>query len=701
MPHASTAGDLLHRIRKLAGNLWWSWNHDAVALFAGVDPQLFAATNQNPIRMLNLLTPQRINSIRDNPDFTARLVAVEKQLARYLSAPTWYDRFAGRRRKKLKVAYFCAEFAVHESLPQYSGGLGVLAGDHVKSASDLGIPFVGVGLLYRCGYYMQEFAPDGSTRVIYPELDFSELPIADTGAVVEVPIGKRRVAARVWQQTVGRVKLFLLDTDIPQNKPKDRLLTHHLYGGDREYRIMQEILLGVGGLMALDAVGQTPTVVHMNEGHAAFAALERVARLTRRGIARGLAIRRVSDSSVFTTHTPVPAGNDRFDPKLALKFIGHYAEDLALSSHELLALGREDWADKKEEFCMTVLALRLSRHCNGVSALHGQVSRQMWKKVYGVEKSELVPIRHVTNGIHVQTWLAPEMGAIYDKFLKPDWLKPTDHSDFFRRANQIPDEELWAVHASLKRKLVRFARQRLVQQALRQSGSPQAIREAEDALREDALTIGFARRFATYKRAPLIFKDVRRLEKIIGDPKRPVQILFAGKAHPKDQDGRNFAQEIHRFAQRAGFKGRVVLIEDYDMNVARYLVGGCDVWLNNPLRPQEASGTSGMKPPLHGGLNCSILDGWWPECFDGKNGWAIGDGSQLDDLGKQDRLDAQRIYELLEKKIVPLYYQRDSAGLPRKWIAMMKHSLATVGATFNTQRMVGEYLRRFYLPANG
>jgi glycogen phosphorylase len=579
-----SAADVSRRLSKLAGNLWWSWNHSAADLLASVDPALFSATNQNPIQTLKLLPRDRLIAASENPQFLQRLKSVENELSRYLAVPVWYDRFARRAGPKLKVGYFCAEFAVHESLPQYSGGLGVLAGDHVKSASDLGIPLVGVGLLYRRGFYTQRFASDGATRVIYPDLDFTTLPITDTGRLIAVPMAGRRIAARIWRQTVGRVNLFLLDTDLPRNRPADRLLTHHLYGGDREYRIAQEILLGVGGLLALDAVGQSPTVLHLNEGHAAFAALERVARLTRRGMNLDRAIARVSASTVFTTHTPVPAGNDRFDPKLALKFIGRYAQDLGITTHDLLALGRENPHNSDEEFCMTILALRLSKHCNGVSALHGQVSREMWKNVRAPDGKPR-RIRHVTNGIHVQTWLAREMQPIYDKYLKPNWLKAGDSLRFFSQATRIPDAELWDVHAALKRKLVQFVRQRLVRQALQSTGSPQAILDAENALDETALTIGFARRFATYKRAPLIFQDAHRLAKILRRTKRPVQIIFAGKAHPKDEGGRLFAQKIHRRACETAFKGRVVLIEDYDMNVARHLVAGCDVWLNNPLRP--------------------------------------------------------------------------------------------------------------------
>ena len=482
-PHA----DLIERLAKLAKNLWWSWNYEAVSLFTSVDPPLFAATNQNPIHTLKLLAPHQIAAIECDADFLARLESVERQLSQYLSARTWYESIAPKTGRKLKIAYFCAEFAIHESLPQYSGGLGVLAGDHVKSASDLGIPLIGIGLLYRNGFYTQKFAPDGSTRVIYPELDFAELPITDTGIIIDVPISNRVIAAKIWRQTVGRVSLFLLDTDIPRNKPADRALTHHLYGGDREYRIKQEILLGVGGVIALDAVGQTPTVVHMNEGHAAFAALERDRASTRKSIDRATAIRRIANSSVFTTHTPVPAGNDRFDPKLAIKYIGRYADDLGIGKQDLLAFGREDPANLREEFCMTILALRLSRHCNGVSALHGQVSREMWKKVYNVTDARRVPIKHVTNGVHVQTWLAPEMKPVYDKYLKPNWSNPTDRAGYFARADRIPDAELWSIHATLKRKMIGFVRQRLTN---------------PDLLREDILTIGFARRFATYKRAP-------------------------------------------------------------------------------------------------------------------------------------------------------------------------------------------------------
>jgi glycogen phosphorylase len=693
--NASGLAEPFNRLMKLAKNLWWSWNPDAVRLFAAMDPQLFAATNQNPVKTLRQLSVERRNAIAEDEGFLARLARCEKELAEYLATKTWFEKTFAKKARGLRIAYFCAEFAVHESLPQYSGGLGVLAGDHLKSASDLGIPLVAVGLLYRCGYYTQAFRADGTTRVIYSDLDFADLPISDTGVKISVPMGKRTVTAKIWKQVVGRVNLFLMDTDIPENKSADRLLTHHLYGGDREYRIMQEMLLGVGGVRALDAVGETPSVVHMNEGHAAFATLERVRKLVDAGSSYQDAAESVRASSVFTTHTPVPAGNDRFEPKLAMKYLGQYGIDLGLSKEQLLGLGRENPSDKKEEFCMTVLALKLANHCNGVAKLHGEVSREMWKRVYGAQSADQVPIGHVTNGVHTQTWLAPEIRPMYAKYIKAGFVG----------VERIPAREFWEMRRVLRGKMIHFIRDRLQQQVLRQSGLIHEIIEAQNVLNENALTIGFARRFATYKRAPLIFRDAKRLAKILGNEDRPVQLVFAGKAHPKDLGGQEFAQEIYRHAHESAFRGRVVLLEDYDMQVGRMLTCGCDVWLNNPLRPQEASGTSGMKPPLHGGINCSILDGWWPECYDrvngGNNGWAIGDGSQLADVEKQNRKDANAIYELLEQEIVPRFYERDEAGIPQAWVATMKHSMKAVGKMFNTDRMLEEYLRGFYLPAHG
>jgi starch phosphorylase len=490
-----------------------------------------------------------------------------------------------------------------------------------------------------------------------------------------------------------------MDTDIPTNSPKDRELTRHLYGGDREYRIRQEILLGVGGLIALEAVGQQPTAFHMNEGHAAFCALERLRRARKAGLSLHKAIEQVRASAVFTTHTPVPAGNDRFDPALAWKYLSGFATDIGISKDDLLALGREDITNKTEEFCMTILALKLSGHCNGVAALHGDTSRRMWAKTFNLTDPDEVPIGSITNGVHSETWLAPEIRPLYDRYLKPKWVGAGPEHDWWAKAGKIPPEELWHIRTLLRRRMVAFIRDRLGQRNARSNAPLEATASLYETLDDNVLTIGFARRFATYKRAPLIFKNPKRLAAILNRPDRPVQLVFAGKAHPKDTGGQEFARQIYQFASQPAFRGKVVLLEDYDMELGRALTSGCDVWLNNPLRPQEASGTSGMKPPLHGGINCSILDGWWPEAFNNKNGWSIGDGREFTDQARQDRYDADCIYDLLEKQIVPEFYDVDRTGLPRKWISRMVESMRTVCGPFSSHRMVAEYWTKYYSKA--
>jgi starch phosphorylase len=695
----SSQPNVVSRLSAIARNLWWSWQVDAQRVFASLEPRLWDATHHNPIKLLKLLSPERRDLINQEPAVLAHLDRVEKSLTEYMSARTWFAKNHKIKSQPL-IAYFCSEFAIHESLPQYSGGLGVLAGDHVKSASDLGLPFVGIGLLYRCGYYTQEFNPDGSTQVIYPQLDPSECPVTDTGKIINVPIAGRGLKAKIYLQQVGRVQLVLLNTDIKQNNAADRRLTDHLYGGDREYRIRQEVLLGVGGLIALDALNLKPTVYHLNEGHAAFAAIERLRRLVTSGKSLDSAIKIVRKSTVFTTHTPVPAGNERFAPNLAWKYLKQSAADLKLSREQLFALGREDAQNKSEEFCMTILALRLANHCNGVAALHGDTSRKMWKGVYNLKDPNDVPIGSVTNGIHTQTWLAPDMADVYERHLKVNWNQPSTNGDIWSRVDRIPPEELWQMRRHLRRRMIQFIRRRLNEQVLRHHGTSEQMASIDDLLDDDTLTIGFARRFATYKRAPLIFKDPKRLAKILANPNRPVQLVFAGKAHPADVGGQAFAQEIYKYAQRPAFKNRVIIIEDYDMEIGRMLTSGCDVWLNNPRRPQEASGTSGMKPPLHGGINFSILDGWWPEAYNRKNGWEIGEGVKIPNLKKQDLHDADSIYTILENQIVPEFYTRDRAGLPRKWIQRMLNSMQSVCGEFNTHRMVAEYLEKYYLPAH-
>lgn len=691
-PSEQISPDLLRRVRALAMNLWWSWDPAPQRLFAALDPVRWDATDQNPIATLAGLSEPRIAELTRDAAFLEQLAESEGRLSAYLKTPTW---FAGRKQGAMLVAYFSAEFAIHESLQQYAGGLGVLAGDHLKAASDLGVPLVGVGLLYRCGYYRQSFAPDGATRVTYPEYDFSLLPIENTGRQVRVPMGARSVLVNIWKAQAGRTALYLLDSDHPANRPADRGITRHLYGGDNETRIQQEIILGVGGVMALKELGLRPTVYHLNEGHAAFSALERYRQLRATSSAEK-ALQTVRASTVFTTHTPVPAGHDRFEPRLMKKYLGpHMGGD----ANEWLPLGREVEGDPTAPFCMTALALRLAERCNGVSKLHGAVSREMWRGLYGGLKESDVPIGSVTNGVHSPTWTATEARALVERRLKVKWQSLAPDANPWRDAGRIPLAEMWELRRRLRKRLVHFVRARLLVQAQRQCAGHDEIQAALHALDEDALTIGFARRFATYKRAPLAFLDAKRLSRILNDAQRPVQLIFAGKAHPKDMGGQEFAQRVYQLAHKNGLRGKVVILEDYDMRVGRELTSGCDVWLNNPIRPMEASGTSGMKPPLQGGLNCSILDGWWPEAYDGRNGWKIGD-ENVRAGAAQDRHDATSIYELLEKEIVPLFYRRDREGVPREWVKRMLRSMQTVCGAFSAARMVGEYTRDYYLPAH-
>lgn len=691
-------GELFARIDALARNLWWTWNPEAQRVFAALDPVAWEATNHNPIQTLASLSPQRRAVLREDARFAALVAETEAALQTYLSTRTWFERVARSDQRKMLAAYFCSEFALHECMPQYAGGLGVLAGDHLKSASDLGIPLVGVGLLYRHGYYRQELRGDGTTRVVYPQHDFSMWPLRDTGKHVRVPVGTRSVMCKIWRMLVGRVSVYLLDSDIPANDAVGRGMTRPLYGGDQELRIQQEVLLGVGCLMALDVLRLRPTVCHLNEGHAAFCGLERVRRLVRGGASFERAAERVRQAAVFTTHTPVPEGHDRFPPKLFLKYLGHYARELGIDRKRLLSLGRENPADAAEPFCMTVLGLRLSERCNGVAALHGETTRRMWKGVYRLNDPTAVPIGSVTNGVHSQTWLAPEMAPLYERWLKPKWVGAGPEHDPWRHAERIPAAELWRMRGLLRRRTIHFVRQRLIEQVRRRGGSLSELADAAAALDEQALLLGFSRRFALYKRADLMFHDPRRLAAILNHPKRPAQVVFAGKAHPLDAAGQALARRVFEFSQRDEFRGRVVLLEEYDMQIGRMLTSGADVWLNNPLRPQEASGTSGMKPPLHGGINCSVLDGWWPECYDGDNGWTIGRPVPQPTRAKQDRFDADSLYRVLEREIVPEFYARDADGLPQRWIRRMRASMMSVGRRFSSHRMLAEYLE-MYAPA--
>ncbi|MEJ2738084.1 MAG: alpha-glucan family phosphorylase, partial [Anaerolineae bacterium] len=621
----------LEPLRELASNLRWAWNHETIELFRRLDSDLWETTGHNPLLMLGTIDQGTLEAAASDEGFLAQLARIDLELEVYKDgASTWFQRAHGPVQAPL-VAYFSAEFGVTECLSIFAGGLGVLAGDHLKSASDLGVPLIGVGLLYQQGYFRQYLNEAGWQQEAYEDNDFHNLPLTlqrrpdGTPVTVEIPHPGRKVIAQVWRAQVGRVPLYLLDTNIPGNRPQDRDITDQLYGGDREMRIKQEMVLGIGGYRALEALGLEPTVYHMNEGHSAFLALERIRRLMEtRGLPLADAREAASAGLVFTTHTPVKAGHDYFSPDLMNRYFADYARALGLSRQDFLALGRRNPANDGEEFCMTILALRLAAYSNGVSRLHGQVSRRMWQGLWpGVPEDE-IPIGHVTNGVHFQSWISREMKELYDRYLGPRWREELADQTVWQQADHIAAEELWRTHERRRERLVAFCRRRLRDQ-LRRRGAPQAaIEAADEVLDPEALTIGFARRFATYKRATLLLSDRERLARILNDPDRPVQIIFAGKAHPRDDAGKELIRQIVELARQEAFRRRLVFLEDYDMAVARYLVQGVDVWLNTPLRLQEASGTSGMKATANGVLNLSVLDGWWDEAYRPEVGWAIG-----------------------------------------------------------------------------
>jgi glycogen phosphorylase len=683
------------RIQDLSNDLWWTWNPECQRVFAALDPAIWKASHHSPLVTLQVASPARMEALCDDAEFLALLEQAENDRRDYYRSKTWFQRTATAKQKRMKIAYFCSEFAIHESIPQYSGGLGVLAGDHMKSASDLGLPLVGVGLLYQHGYYRQELRADGSTRVLYPQYPAAILPITDTGVEIDCPMGSRFVRAKIWRQQVGRTSIYLLDTQLKCNRPADRLLTEGLYKGEPELRMRQQLLLGVGGVLALDALAIKPTVCHLNEGHAAFANLQRIRVWMAKGWSFERALKKVRGETVFTTHTPVPAGHDRYPAKMVAKWLRPIAADLGCNAQQLADLGREKPGEKNEDLCMTVLALRTSERINGVASLHGEVSRKMWMDAYGLDDARKVPIGHITNGVHSQTWLAPAAAELYRKTLRPKWNGAGPSAPWWQRVDRISDEQLWDLRSGLRAQLVQFLRERGAEQVQKRGGSAAEVMQAMQAFEEHSLTLGFARRFATYKRAPLIFRDAKRLMNILGDGERPMQLVFAGKAHPRDEAGQEFVQRIHKLAQREGFRGRVILLEEYDMEIGRMLTSGCDVWLNTPLRPHEASGTSGMKPPLHGGLNCSILDGWWPEGYNRRNGWVIGDEREYASRTTQDRVDATSLYELLENEIGPAFYTRGRNGLPRKWLKLMRESMKSVPEQFSSHRMVAEYLKLY------
>lgn len=688
------------RLAELAYNLWWSWHPEAQHLFSDVDPQLWEDVYHNPVKFLDQVRHATLEQAADKPDYAARYNSVMAAFDKYMQATdTWYG--VAHPGKEGPVAYFSFEFGLHESLPIYSGGLGVLAGDHVKGASDLGVPMVFVGYLYPQGYFRQIINVEGWQEAEYPKIDFDDEPVLPAQTpdgrevIVEVQLPGRVILAKVYSFQVGRVQLFMLDTDIHPNAPADRELSSRLYGGDQEMRIAQEMVLGIGGVRALRKLGISPAAWHMNEGHAAFLILE----LARERVANGEmfdeAIKEVALSTVFTTHTPVAAGNDAFSFDLMSKYFSHYAPQLGITEEQLLDLAKEGqpWGPA---FSMTALALHGSSYANGVSKLHGRVSRNMWHWLFpSVATVDDVPISSITNGVHTGTWLAPELYAFFTKYLGEDWYLRLDDPATWQPLYMAPDRELWEIHSRLKSDMVAFARRRMAVWY----GRNNMPNDAASLLDPDTLTIGFARRFATYKRATLIFSDVDRLLSIMNSAERPMQMVFAGKAHPKDEPGKQFIQQVNWAAKHAGLQGKVVFLEEYDMNVARYLVQGVDVWLNTPRRPYEASGTSGMKASLNGNPNLSVLDGWWAEGYNGKNGWAIGEGQEYGNPGEQDWHDVVSLYTTLEQSVVPAYYERDANGVPEQWVAIMKEAIVSCAPTFSMHRQVKEYTENFYIPA--
>jgi len=684
-------------------NLWWTWEPDARRLFRHLDHELWARTNHNPIRMLQLSRQSRLEELAQDKNFTRELKQVFEEFEKYLGRQDTYGKTGAGGAIKNPIAYFSAEFGFHESIPNYSGGLGILAGDHCKSASDLDLNFVAIGLLYRHGYFRQQIDKDGVQQAINLNQNFYHLPIrevrhGDTKVLISVPILDRQVLARLWELRVGRVNVYLLDTDIPENSPEDRLITAELYGGDLEMRMRQEIVLGIGGVKALAALGIQPAVFHMNEGHSAFLALERIRlNVVEKKLDFYSALQLVAAANVFTTHTPVPAGNDSFSRDMMQKYFGKLAKELNVLFDELFSFGHTR-LNPNDPFSMTILALRLSRHANGVSKLHGEVSRSLWKDVWtGVPVHE-VPITNITNGVHTKTWMAPEFAALYRKHVG-DWEEHLTEPEFWRGVIDIPDAQLWETHQHLKRRLIDFVRDREQQRRERLGESPESIRKVNRILDAEILTIGFARRFATYKRGTLLFSDKERLKRLVSDTTRPVQFIFAGKSHPRDEGGKALIQEVYKFSREAGLENRIVFVEDYDSYIARRLVQGVDLWLNHPLRPLEASGTSGMKCAPNGAINLSVLDGWWCEGYNNSNGWAIGRDIDGGSTEFQNEVDASSLYKLLENQIVPLYYAKPDGKLPLAWLQLMRESIRSVTPVFNTQRMVKQYTEQLYIPA--
>lgn len=707
----------LEPLRKLAYNLHWSWNVETTALFRRLERDLWEWSRHNPVLMLGTISQQRLQEVAEDEGFLAQMERAVRQLEEYLAEQsTWYQKQRGVARQEC-YAYFSAEFGLTDCLPIYSGGLGVLAGDHLKSASDLGLPLVGVGLLYQKGYFAQYLNADGWQQEQYPINDFYNMPLylerqADGSELqIQVDYPGRTVHARVWRVQVGRVPLYLLDTNLEFNSEYDQNITDYLYGGDLDIRIHQEIMLGIGGVRMLAALGLSPTVYHMNEGHSAFLALERVHQLIQKDGLTFAEARQVAQASqLFTTHTPVPAGIDLFPPDKVMYYMGHYASSFRLPREEFLALGRENSGDFDAPLSMANLAIKMAGFVNGVSQLHGEVSQTMFKGLWSNLPPTEVPITAITNGVHARSRVSEINQDIYDNYLGPGWSDAPPDDPIWERVKSIPDEELWRSHERCRYQLIVFARNRLQQSLRDQGASSTEIARAAEVLDPTVLTIGFARRFATYKRASLFMRDLERIRQILlgssplkasASEKQPmVQFVIAGKAHPKDIPGKELIREIVHFSRQAGIRDHVVYLPDYDTHVAKLMVSGCDVWLNTPLRPLEASGTSGMKAAMNGLPNLSTLDGWWAEADYVRTGWPIGRGEVYDDIKYQNDIESNALYELLEQEVMPLFYRRDEQGVPRGWVAKMKDCIRLNCPVFNTARMLREYAVRGYFPAS-
>lgn len=694
------------KLSEIANNLWWSWNTEFLRLFKIIDRDLWETCEKNPVKFLKRVSQDRLEAVVENTDFLREYDRLAKEFDDYITSKnTWFSNKYPENKKDL-IAYFSAEYGLDQTIPIYSGGLGILSGDHLKSASDLGIPLVAVGLLYKNGYFHQKINGNGEQETEYNNIELSNLPINpvkdENGEELKIYVKfeKRKVYLKVWQINVGRIKLYLLDSDIDENTPEDREVTLRLYGGNQEMRIKQEIILGMGGTNLLTrALGLNPTVYHMNEGHSAFLILELIKNIIKeKKVSFEVAKDIASSKTVFTTHTPVPAGNDIFPIGLVEKYFKEFWPRLGLDREEFLKLGMKPCTELEPGFNMGIFALKVAGKKNGVSKLHGAVSRELFGDVWPEIAANESPITYVTNGIHTCSWLAPSLKELYNKYLIPYWQDNIYKDEVWENINNIPNQELWNIHQKRKQKLFDIVKENTTNR-LRKSGySYEEINEITSKLNPNALTIGFARRFATYKRATLIFKDLERITQILNNADRPVQLIFAGKAHPADKEGQDLIKRIHEISMMPQFKGKIFLLENYNIAMSRYLVSGVDVWLNNPRRPMEASGTSGQKASVNGVINFSVLDGWWAEGYNQENGWTIGTNAEFTSYEEQDIADSQSMYRTLEEKIIPTYYEKDENGISEKWMKIMKNSITSTGGKYSTSRMLVDYTNNLYIP---